>query len=85
MNIIVCVKQVVDPEAPPSAFKIDSATNRMVPGPGVAAVISPFDENAVEAALRIKDKQPAKITVLSLGANLQREVVKKPLSRKSVV
>jgi len=80
MNIIVCVKQVVDPEAPPSAFKIDPATNRMVPGPGVMSVLSPFDEYAVEAALRIKDKQPAKITALSLGANLQREVVKKPLS-----
>jgi len=80
MNIIVCVKQVVDPEAPPASFQVDAATNRMVPGPGVTSVISPFDEHAVEAALRIKDKQPAKITVLSLGANLLREVVKKPLS-----
>lgn len=80
MNIIVCVKQVVDPEAPPSAFKVDPAANRMVAGPGVASVISPFDEHAIEAALRIKDKQPARITAISLGANLLREVVKKPLS-----
>jgi len=43
-------------------------------------VISPFDENAVEAALRIKDAQGGKITVISLGVNLLREVVKKPLS-----
>ena len=80
MNIIVCVKQVVDPEAPPSAFKIDTAANRMVPGPGVMSVLSPFDEHAVEAALRIKDNQPARITALSLGFQLQREIVKKPLS-----
>lgn len=80
MNMIVCVKQVVDPEAPLASFKVDSASNRMVPAPGVAPVISPFDENAVEAALRIKDAQGGKITVLSLGVNLLREVVKKPLS-----
>jgi electron transfer flavoprotein beta subunit len=80
MNIIVCVKQVFDPEAPPASYKIDPATNRMVPAPGVASVLSPFDEHAVEAALRIKDKQTAKVTALSLGVNLQREVVKKPLS-----
>lgn len=80
MNIIVCVKQVLDPEAPPASFKIDSANNIVVPPSGVSPVISPFDENAVEAALRIKDTQGGKITVLSLGTNLLRDVVKKPLS-----
>ena len=80
MNMIVCVKQVIDPEAPPSSFKVDEAAKKVVPPPGVPPVISPFDENAVEAALRIKDAQGGKITVLSMGANLLREVVKKPLS-----
>jgi electron transfer flavoprotein beta subunit len=42
-------------------------------------VVNPFDEQAVEAALRIKDKTGAKVTVLSLGNNLDRVVVKKPL------
>ncbi|MFC1865037.1 electron transfer flavoprotein subunit beta/FixA family protein, partial [Chloroflexota bacterium] len=50
------------------------------PPPGVPPVISPFDENAVEAALRIKDAQGGKITAISLGVNLLRDVVKKPLS-----
>ena len=80
MNMIVCVKQVIDPEAPPASFKVDTASNKVVPPPGVSPVISPFDENAVEAALRIKDAQGGKITVISLGINLRREVVKKPLS-----
>ena len=80
MNIIVCVKQVIDPEAPPASFKVDAATNQILPAPGVSPVISPFDENAVEAALRIKDVQGGKITIISLGVNLLREVVKKPLS-----
>ncbi|MFC1860095.1 electron transfer flavoprotein subunit beta/FixA family protein [Chloroflexota bacterium] len=80
MNVVVCVKQVVDPEAPPASFKIDPAGNKVVPPSGVTPVISPFDENAVEAALRIKDAQGGKITAISLGVNLLREVVKKPLS-----
>ena len=80
MNIIVCCKQVFDPEAPPASFKIDPASNKVVPPPNVPPVVSPFDENAVEAALRIKDKQGGKITVISLGNNLTRDVVKKPLS-----
>jgi len=80
MNIIVCVKQVPDPEAPPASFKIDPASNKVIPPPGVAPVISPFDEQAVEAALRLKDAKGGKITVISLGTNLLRDVVKKPLS-----
>ena len=80
LNMIVCCKQVLDPEAPPASFKIDSANNKVAPPPGVPPVISPFDEQAVEAALRIKDQQGGKITVLSLGNNLLRDVVKKPLS-----
>ncbi len=79
-NMVVCCKQVIDPEAPPASFKIDPSTNKVIPPAGVPPVISPFDEQAVEAALRIKDKHGGKITVISLGNNLLRDVVKKPLS-----
>jgi len=80
LNMIVRCKQVLDPEAPPASFKIDPSTNKVIPPPGVPPVVNPFDEQAVEAALRIKDLQGGKITVLSLGNNLLRDVVKKPLS-----
>ena len=80
MNMIVCVKQVPDPEAPPGSFKIDPVTNNMMPPTGFPPVISPFDEQAVEAALRIKDINSGKITIISLGFNLLRDVVKKPIS-----
>ncbi len=80
MNMVVCVKQVIDPEAPPASFKIDTATNSVVPPAGVPPVISPFDEQAVEAALRVKDAVGGKITAVSLGTGLLRDVVKKPLS-----
>lgn len=80
MNIIVCCKQVIDPEAPPASFKVDASSKAVVPPAGVPPVISPFDENAVEAALKIKDAQGGKVTAVSMGANLLRDVVKKPLS-----
>jgi electron transfer flavoprotein beta subunit len=79
MNIIVCVKQVIDPEAPPSSFKIDAATNKAEMR-GAPPVIDPYSEYAVEAALKIKEAKGGKITVMSLGTNLLREVVKKPLA-----
>ncbi len=76
MNIIVCVKQVVDPEIPPVKFKIDPEKKEVVPPPGVPPVISVFDERAVEAACRLKDKHGGTITVISLGPEKASEVVK---------
>ncbi len=85
MELIVCVKQVPDPEAPPASFKVDAATNKVVPPPGVAPVVSTYDETAVEAALKVEDaKAGSKVTVLSLGNNLVRDVVKKPLAMGAV-
>jgi electron transfer flavoprotein beta subunit len=80
MHMIVCCKQILDPEAPPLSFRIDSSSNMVIPPQGFPPVISPFDLNAVEAALRIKDTVGGEITVLSLGNNLSSAVVKKPLS-----
>jgi electron transfer flavoprotein beta subunit len=79
MNIIVCVKQVIDPEAPPASFKIDAANNK-AEMKGAPPVIDPYGEFAVEAALRLKEAKGGKITVISLGINLLREVIKKPLA-----
>jgi len=79
VNSIVCIKQVIDPEAPPSSFKIDTASKKAVLS-GVPPVVDPYSEYAVEAALKIKDGQGGTITAISLGNNMLREVVKKPLS-----
>ncbi len=79
MNIIVCVKQVIDPEAPPASFKIDTANNKAEMR-GAPPVIDPYGEYAVEAALRLKEAKGGRITVMSLGSKLLREVIKKPLA-----
>ena len=80
MNIIVCVKQIVDPEMPPVKFKVDEVNLRVVPPEGIPPVTSPFDEQAAEAALRIKDKEDTKITVISLGSGSAIDVVRHVLA-----
>jgi electron transfer flavoprotein beta subunit len=75
----VCVKQVIDPEAPPASFKIDEANNKAEMR-NAPPVIDPYGEYAVEAALRLKEAKGGKITIITLGINLLREVVKKPLA-----
>lgn len=77
MHIVVCVKQVPDWDIPPSSFRVDEATKRVVPPQGVAPVVSQFDAIAVEAAMRLKDAgADAKVTVMSMGAPTAREVIK---------
>jgi electron transfer flavoprotein beta subunit len=80
INIIVCMKQVMDPEAPLSLFKIDPETKQAILPKSTPPVLSPFDENALEAALRIKDTQEARVTVISLGRKLTRAIVRSPLA-----
>ncbi|MDA1188404.1 MAG: electron transfer flavoprotein subunit beta/FixA family protein [Chloroflexi bacterium] len=80
LKILVCVKQVIDPETPLSAFKIDPGTKRVAPAAGVPPVVNGFDENAVEAALRLKDSVGAEVTVLSMSDSFAMDVMKKPLS-----
>jgi len=80
MNMVVCIKQVIDPEAPPASFKIDPSSNKVVPPQGVSPVVDPYAEYAIEAALKIKDALGGKITAISLGINQLRDIVKKPLA-----
>jgi len=67
MNIIACVKQVPYPDTPASAFGVDNETKSIILPEDVPFVISPFDENAVEAGLQIKDRVGGKLTVISLA------------------
>jgi electron transfer flavoprotein beta subunit len=79
-HIIVCMKQVIDPEAPVSMFKVDPEAKRAIPPKATPPVLSPFDENALEAALKLKDTQGAKVTVVSMGQKLAKAVVRAPLA-----
>ena len=80
IKIGVLAKQVLDPEMPMAAFRIDGDAKKVVPPPNIPPVVNGFDENAVEAAVQIKDAQEATITVISSGTSFAMDVMKKPLS-----
>jgi electron transfer flavoprotein beta subunit len=80
MHIVVTIKQVPDPDIPPSHFKVDEAHNRVVPPSGVAPVMNGYDANALEAALRLKEASGGEVTVLSLGAAEARDALKRALA-----
>lgn len=81
MHIVVCVKQVPNPEAAFSMFKVDEQAKRVIPASGLQLVMSPFDEQAVEAALRVRDAgHEARITVMTLGPESARAVLKHGLA-----
>ena len=79
LQIMVCIKQVPDPEGPADAFKIDSEAKKVIPI-GIPPVINPFDENALEAAFHIKDTYGAKVTAMSMGEKLAQPVLRKALA-----
>ena len=81
MHIAVCVKQIQNPEIASALLRVDEAAKTMGLATTIAPVMSPFDEQAVEAALRIRDAlDEVKITVLTLGSEAARQVLKAALS-----
>lgn len=75
MNIVVCAKQVVDV----SEIKIDSKTNTPILT-GIAQKISDIDKNALEEAIKIKEKHSGKITVITYGPENAKEKLKELLA-----
>ncbi|WP_371372662.1 electron transfer flavoprotein subunit beta [Sporomusa aerivorans] len=75
MEIVVCVKQVPDT----TEVKIDPATNTLI-RQGVPSIVNPFDKNAVEAALRLKEAQGGRVTVITMGPPQAKEALKECLA-----
>ena len=77
-KILVFAKQIPDPEAPFSNVTVDIEKKEvLVDAPDV---ISPYDENALEAAIRIKEELGGKITVLSMGRKVSDTVLRKTIA-----
>ena len=80
MDIVVCIKPVLDPDLPPAKFKVDEKKKEAVPPEGMPLVMNPYDALAVEAALRIKEALKGKVTVLTAGDNSADGVIRKALA-----
>ncbi|HAN78313.1 MAG TPA: electron transfer flavoprotein subunit beta [Bacteroidales bacterium] len=79
LKIIVLAKQVPDTRnVGKDAMKADGTVNRAV----LPAIFNPEDLNALEMALRVKDKNPnAEITVLTMGPGRAAEIIREGLYR----
>jgi electron transfer flavoprotein beta subunit len=75
MNIIVTIKQTFDTEA---KITLDNAGN--IDSSGVSLVINPYDEFAIEEALKLKEQFGGEVTVVSVGGEQATESVRTALA-----
>jgi len=75
VNIVVCMKQV--PES--TEVRVDPETKALI-REGVKGIINPFDENAVEAALELREAHGGKVTVISMGPPQAEESLRQALA-----
>ncbi len=80
MNIIVTIKQVVDPNLPPSYIDLDPSGKRIVSPFGVTPVMNGYDANALEAALRLKEAHGGHIIAVCLGDDTSRSTLKRAVA-----
>lgn len=76
MRVVVCVKQVPDT----TNVRINPETNTLM-REGVESIVNPFDEYALELALRLKDAAGARVTVVSMGPPQATAVLREALAR----
>ena len=76
MKIYVCVKQVPDTSGK-VAVNPDGTLNRA----SMAVITNPDDLNAVEAALKLKDKLDCKVVVVSMGPPPAESMLRECLAR----
>ena len=72
MKIIVCIKQVPDT----TEVKIDPEKGTLI-REGVPSIVNPFDEYAVEAALRMKESKGGSVSVITMGPPQAVEALRK--------
>ncbi len=81
MKILVCLKQILDPEISPRDFRLDRENLTAARG-GANLVTNIFCENALETALQLREKGDAEITALTFGDEESEDVLRKALALK---
>lgn len=75
LHIIVCMKVVPDT----TQVRIDPETNTLI-REGVPSIINPFDTNAIEEAVRIKERYGGRVALVSMGPPNYLPQVRKGMS-----
>lgn len=79
MNILVALKQILDPEIPTRDFAVDGARRVAVRG-SASLVLSIFCANALETALQFRERHGGTIAALSFGPPPAEDVLRKALA-----
>lgn len=83
MKILVCLKQILDPELPARDFRI-APSGQEADLTGANQVTNIFCENALEMALQLRERTAsAEITVLSVGQESVTDILRKALAMKA--
>ena len=77
MNSVVCIAQVPDTE---TRIKI-GGDGRHIDETGIKYIVSPYDEYALEEAIRLKEKQGGDVTVLAFGPDRVQQALRESLAR----
>jgi electron transfer flavoprotein beta subunit len=77
LNSVVCIAQVPDTE---TRIKI-GPDGRHIDETGVKFIVSPYDEFALEEAIRLKEKQGGDVTVLAFGPDRVQQALRECLAR----
>ena len=76
MNSVVCISHVPDTES-----RIKIADGRKVDEAGVKFIVSPYDEVALEEAIRVKEAKGGDVTVLAFGPDRAQQALREALAR----
>jgi electron transfer flavoprotein beta subunit len=82
MNLVVCLKQILDPEIPARDFRV-SAERREAERGGANLVTNIFCENALETALQTRDAHGGKISAVTVGPEGAEDVLRKALALRA--
>lgn len=74
MELLVCVKQVPDAEE----IKVDVEAGKIKDG--APNIVNPYDKNALEAAVQLKEAHGGSITVISMGSDKAKAALKECIS-----
>jgi electron transfer flavoprotein beta subunit len=81
MRAIVCLKQVIDPLTPASSLVLDAQEKKIRVGANAPPVINGFDEQGLEAALRLREALGGlEIVCLAAGERFNNDVMKRTLA-----
>ncbi len=75
MLVVACIKQVPDT----TQVRIDPATGTLI-REGVPFIMNPYDQNALEESLRLKDRYGFRVAAMSMGPPSAEAVLRRALA-----